>query len=116
MKFVADESVDAPIVYKLRENGHHIFSIAEELAGINDESVIRIALEKNCILITQDKDFGELVFKLNKAHEGVILLRLTGLSPLVKAELTFKVILQHRHKLLGAVTVVYQDFVKIRHP
>lgn len=114
MKLVADESVDAPIVQKLRENDFEIFSIAEQLPGISDEQVLAIAYEKSSLLITQDKDFGELIYRLGKAHEGVVLLRLTGLTPYHKADLCLAVINQHKHQLLGAFTVISKDFVKIR--
>ncbi|HET7115458.1 MAG TPA: DUF5615 family PIN-like protein [Hanamia sp.] len=114
MNFVADESVDAPIVHKLRENKHTVFSIAEKHAGIDDDEVLKIAYNTKCILITQDKDFGELVFRLGKAHEGVLLLRLSGMNPYLKAELCFNVIEQYSNKIHGAFTVVYKEFVKIR--
>lgn len=114
MRFVADESVDAPIVQKLRESGYDVFSIAEQLPGIDDEKVLGIAYEKKCLLITQDKDFGELIYRLGKAHEGVVLLRLAGLNPYQKANLNLMAISQYKHELPGAFTVVYKDFVKIR--
>ncbi len=114
MNFVADESVDGPIVHKLRANGHTVFSIAEKLPGIDDDEVLKIASNTKCILITQDKDFGELVFRMGQAHEGVVLLRLSGISPYPKAELCLNVIEQYANKITGAFTVVYKDFVKIR--
>lgn len=114
IKFVADESVDAPIVRKLREDGYDVYSIAEQSYGISDEQVLAIAHEKGALLITQDKDFGELVYRLGKAHEGVILLRLTGLNPYEKADLCLMVINQRKHECPGAFTVVYKDLVKIR--
>lgn len=114
MNFVADESVDAPIVHKLRENKHVVFSIAEELPGIDDEQVLKIAYTTKSILITQDKDFGELVFRMGQAHEGVLLLRLSGMNSYSKAELCFNVIEKYANKIPDAFTVVYKKFVKIR--
>lgn len=114
MRLVADESVDAPIVQKLRENGYEIFSIAEQSPGISDEQVLATAYEKKALLVTQDKDFGELVYRLGKAHEGVVLVRLTGLTPYQKADLCLTAINQHKHELLGAFTVISKDFIKIR--
>lgn len=114
MRFVADESIDAPIVHKLREDSYEIFSIAEQSHGISDEQVLAIAHEKGALLITQDKDFGELVYRLGKAHEGVILLRLAGLNPYDKADLCLIVVNQHKNEFPGAFTVVYKDLVKIR--
>lgn len=114
MRFVADESVDAPIVQKLREVGFEIFSIAEQSHGISDELVLAIAHKNGSLLITQDKDFVDLVYRLGKAHEGIILLRLEGLTPYQKADLCLVVINQHKNELPGAFVVVYKDYVKIR--
>lgn len=115
MKFVADESVDAAIVNRLRENGYDVFAIAEQCPGIEDEEVLKIAHSTKSILITQDKDFGELIYRMGKAHEGVILLRLPGLNTLQKADLNLIVVNQHKQELYGAFTVVYKDLIKIRH-
>ena len=61
-QIVADESVDFRIVTALRSVGLIVYSVAEELPSINDISVLSIAVEKEALLITEDKDFGELVF------------------------------------------------------
>ncbi|MEL7533431.1 MAG: DUF5615 family PIN-like protein, partial [Bacteroidota bacterium] len=87
MKFVADEGVDAPIVKSLRTNGHDVFYIAESERGITDDEVLDIANKGSRILITRDKDFGELVFRMNRLHSGVILLRLEGVRPKEKANI-----------------------------
>ncbi|GAA0540391.1 DUF5615 family PIN-like protein [Chitinophaga japonensis] len=114
MKFVADESIDAPIFQKLRENGFDTFSIAEQCPGIRDERVLAIAHESASLLITQDKDFGELVHRLGKAHHGVVLLRMDGLSPYEKADHCLKEIHRHRDELPGAFTVINKNATKIR--
>ena len=114
MNFVADESLDSPIVLRLRENKHEVFSVAEELPGIADDEVLKIAYNSKSILLTQDKDFGELVFRLRKAHNGIVLFRLAGINPYVKAELCLNVIAQFGEKIPGSFTVVYKNFVKIR--
>lgn len=115
MNFVADESVDAAIVFKLRESKYNVFAVAEQCPGIEDDEVLKIAHKTKSILITQDKDFGELIYRLGKAHEGVILLRLPDLNTHQKADLNLNIINQHQHKLCGAFTVIYKDLVKIRH-
>lgn len=61
---VADESVDYRIVTELRNNEFDIYSIAEQQPSIQDESVLKIACDNNALLLTEDKDFGELVFSL----------------------------------------------------
>ena len=52
--------------------------------GSADEEVLSISLKESSILITEDKDFGELVYRLKKAHIGIILIRLSGLDPEMK--------------------------------
>jgi predicted nuclease of predicted toxin-antitoxin system len=76
-EIVADESVDFRIVTKLREASFVVFSIAESKSSITDQEVLTIAVSKNALLITEDKDFGELVFRFQLKHRGILLLRLT---------------------------------------
>lgn len=75
-QIVADESVDFRIVIKLRELGLQVYSIAEETPSVTDKSVLSIAVEKKALLITEDKDFGELVFRLQFPHHGILLIRI----------------------------------------
>ena len=62
--FVADENFDFSIVHTLRENGFSVFAIAESFPSISDPQVLQIAVDRNAILLTEDKDFGELVHRL----------------------------------------------------
>jgi predicted nuclease of predicted toxin-antitoxin system len=77
---VADESVDRQIVDRLRAFGHDIRSIAELEPGIDDEEVLQMSRESNAVLLTADKDFGELVFRNRQIHSGILLIRLAGLG------------------------------------
>ena len=65
MKFLADEGVDKQIVDRLRQDGHSVWYVAEMEPGISDDEVLTIANQENAILLTADKDFGELIFRLN---------------------------------------------------
>jgi len=114
MNLVADEGVDAPIVRLLRENGIAVYYIAEENPSIKDSQVIQIAVDQHAVLITQDKDFGELVYRLKQTHKGVILLRLTGLTPTQKADTTLSIIFRFGDELIDAFAVVTEQAVKIR--
>ena len=80
MTIVADESVDGRTVEHLRAAGHHVLFIAELEPGIKDREVLRRAVEMDAVLVTADKDFGELVFRQRLPHSGVVLIRLAGLS------------------------------------
>ena len=84
---VANETVERQIVERLRREGHQVRYEAEDRGGAPDESVLADAASGAATLVTTDKDFGELVFRLRKASHRVILLRLAGLSNELKAEL-----------------------------
>lgn len=75
-QIVADESVDFRVVTRLHEIGITVYSIAEETPSITDSHVLSIALENKALLIREDKDFGELVFRLQLPHHGVLLIRI----------------------------------------
>jgi predicted nuclease of predicted toxin-antitoxin system len=85
MRFLADEGVDAAIVSALRSDGHDIQWMAEELEGSTDDVVLDAAARDARILITEDKDFGELVFRQRLHHRGVQC-RLATYMPLAQFE------------------------------
>ncbi|MCE9604041.1 MAG: DUF5615 family PIN-like protein [Planctomycetia bacterium] len=85
MKIVADESVDRPIVEHARAMGHEIIYISEVSPGVSDDVVLEKAVTEKSPLMTSDKDFGELVYRLRRVHFGIILLRLSGLSAALKS-------------------------------
>jgi predicted nuclease of predicted toxin-antitoxin system len=74
MRFLADESIDAPIVAVLRDDGHEVEYVAEMSPSIPDEEVLARVNEMRSLLLTGDKDFGELVFRLHRvigiSHDG----------------------------------------------
>jgi len=87
MKFLVDESVDRQIVAALRRDEHMVLCVTEMNPGISDDEVLGKAEKEPAILITTDKDFGELVFRLQQTTNGVILVRLAGLSSSKKAKI-----------------------------
>ena len=68
MRLLADEGVDKQIVTKLRLSGFEVMYILQTHQGADDEFVLNVSNEQERVLITQDKDFGELVYRLRKAH------------------------------------------------
>ena len=80
MNLVADEGVDRAVVERLRPDGHEVIYVAELSPSVSDEEVLRQANARNAVLLTTDKDFGDLVFRQGLAHYGVVLLRLAGLA------------------------------------
>ena len=114
MNFLADEGVDFPVVERLRGDGHEVLYVAEMDPGISDEKVLAIANDKNALLLTADKDFGELIYRLRRISAGVLLMRLAGLSPARKAELVSSVVHDHGEKLIHTFTVVTPGMVRVR--
>lgn len=114
MKFVADEGIDALVVSQLREEGHQVWYIAEMSPGISDTAVLEMAQEEAAILLTYDKDFGDLVFRQHHSSQGVVLIRLHGYSSVRKAELVSTMVRQHGSELSGAFTVLTPQKTRIR--
>jgi predicted nuclease of predicted toxin-antitoxin system len=114
MKLVADESVDRQIVERLRDDGHDVIYVAELEPSISDEMVLGRANELMGFLLTQDKDFGELVFRQKLVHHGVVLLRLSGLSNQTKAELVADAFRERGADFTNAFSVISPSTIRIR--
>jgi predicted nuclease of predicted toxin-antitoxin system len=114
MNFLADESVDRPIVDRLRQEGHQVWSVAEMEPGLSDDAVLDWANREGAWLLTADKDFGELIFRQGRIASGVVLVRLAGLSPARKAEVAASAIAQHAEELRQGFTVIMPGAVRVR--
>lgn len=114
MRFLADEGVDRQIVEQLRREGHEVTYVAELAPGIDDDEILWRAHAAGALLITADKDFGELVFRLGRATQGVLLLRLAGLPPKRKARVVASVVKHRADELAGAFSVIAPGGVRIR--
>src|SRR6266851_8296764 len=80
MRFLLDKSAELRLAAFLREHGHDVTAVAVDYrASIKDQQVLAIAQAEDRILITNDTDFGELVFKQRQPHSGVILFRFSDL-------------------------------------
>ena len=114
MNLVADESVDGQIVSRLRAAGYSVWYIAEESPSIPDEEVLQIAADRSALLLTADKDFGELVYRLKQVNSGVILIRLTGLSQEAKAAMVHSALRLYGREMMNAFTVMGRRTIRIR--
>ena len=114
MKLLANENLDLSVVARLREAGHQVLAVAEMEPGISDDVVLDRANAEAAILVTEDKDFGELAFRQSLVHHGVILVRLAGLPGVGKAAILIHLLEEHRLELPGSFTVVSPGMVRIR--
>ena len=115
MKVLADESVDRPIVQRLRDDGHEVVYVAELSPSIADSEVLQRANDSRALLLTADKDFGELVFRQRRLHAGVVLIRLAGLPAAVKAATVATVLQDYGARLCNAFSAISPGVVRIRH-
>jgi predicted nuclease of predicted toxin-antitoxin system len=76
MRFLVDECTGPVVAQWLRSQSHDVFSVYDEARGMPDEGVLAEAFSGGWILITNDKDFEEMVFRERKPHHGVVFLRL----------------------------------------
>ena len=88
--------------------------IAEELASLKDPEVLAFARAREEILLTEDKDFGEIVHRHRSGHCGVVLLRMSALTPYERLARTLMVISLHGDRLSEAFTVISARGVRVR--
>lgn len=79
MRFLADESCDFAVVRALRAAGHDVAAVAEFAHRADDSAVINLAVHEDRIVLTEDKDFGHLVYASAQETAGVILIRFPAL-------------------------------------
>ena len=114
MNFVADENIDTEIIDHLGNAGYEIFSISEEFPGVPDEDVIKITNKHNAILLTADKDFGELVFRKGEVIKGVVLVRIFGVSQQEKTQMILNASNSHAGDFDERFTVISKKKIRIK--
>lgn len=114
MRILADENFPRPALDALRKAGWDVFSIAEERPGVSDEEVAVLCADQQRILLTFDKDFGELIFRRGlPAGSGVVLFRITPESPDEAADVALALV-ESQHGLHGSFCVVTRDRIRVR--
>jgi predicted nuclease of predicted toxin-antitoxin system len=109
---LADENIPKKALETLKQQGIDIVSVADFSTGLDDKDVIKTAIRENRIIVTFDKDFGELIVKRRLKPPGLILLRLTEISsPEVAGRI--KDLIERRIVLDGNIIVVQDDRVRV---
>ena len=112
MRFLIDECTGPTVAKWLHDQGHDVFSVYDEARGIDDDRVIELALDQKRVLITNDKDFGEKVYRENCPHVGIILLRLEDERSASKIRVISHLLEKYSGKIMGSFTVVSEHRVK----
>ncbi len=114
MQFIIDESTGAAVVKYLRQAGHDVLAVAETMPQARDPDILARAAAEGRILITNDKDFGELVFRSGQAHQGILLLRLRDESPSNRVRVVKAVLERYADRLVGSFVVATETNIRIR--
>jgi len=114
MIFLADASVDRPIVERLRQDRHEVSYVTELGPGTPDDAVLNLANQETALLVTADKDFGEMVYRQRLHAHGAVLIRLAGLSPAHKVEIVALAIREHLSELPRSFSVIIPGTFRIR--
>ena len=110
----ADEGLDAPLVTLLRKEGYPVIYAAEEMSGASDTEILAKAKAVNAILITKDKDFGEMIVRHQMNSNGVILIRVEKLNSEANCLYIIRLINKHASELAHSFTVIQEDKIRIR--
>ncbi len=114
LKFLVDESSGKKLSKFLLESGFDVKYVMDIMAGASDKDILEFAEREKRILITNDKDFGELIFRLSKPSSGVILLRLRNDMPKNRQRYVLNLIESIPNKLESSFIVVTEGKIRIR--
>lgn len=111
--FLADESCDFAVVRALRSSGYDVVSIAETAPQTADRNVIEIAVHDRRVLLTEDKDFGQLVYAELRSSSGVVLLRFPAAERSRLPNAVLDAVEQLEGRLVGAFVVLTPQRIRI---
>ena len=115
MRFLADESCDFDVVRALRRAGFDVLSISESTPRAEDSEVIKLALYEKRILLTEDKDFGRLVYSYGQETLGVIFLRFPTFARKQISRDVLNLVKQQGKKIAGSFVTVQPGRIRISH-
>jgi len=113
IKFLADVNMEKPLVDYLSGQGYDIKWVPDYNCEMADEDLLKLANEEKRILITNDKDFGELIFLQRRLSYGTILFRVKGQNSKEKVKLMKKVLMGHRDAILNHYIVITKAKIRI---
>jgi predicted nuclease of predicted toxin-antitoxin system len=113
MRFLVDECTGPAVARWLRGQQHEVFSVFDEARGMSDSDILAKGLAENWVIVTNDKDFGDLVFKEGRRHGGVIFLRLDDSRAASKIAALQRLLERHGDDLVDQYTVVRGNLIRI---
>ncbi|MBI3467743.1 MAG: DUF5615 family PIN-like protein [Planctomycetes bacterium] len=114
MRFLVDESAGAAVTAFLRDGGHDVLNVADLMPQADDADILAKASQEDRIIVTNDKDFGKLVFHSGQAHAGAILLRLRDESAANRVRVLQRVLQQCGEALAHCFVVAREGQIRVR--
>ena len=114
MRWLADECVHADVVSDLRRAGHDVLYAAEVSPQTEDSELADEALRDGRVLLTEDKDFGDLAFLKMRAMRGTVLLRFPTARRGLKSPRLLEAIARYGEAFYGNLTVIDERRVRQR--
>jgi predicted nuclease of predicted toxin-antitoxin system len=115
LRFLADESCDFAVVRALRGEGYDVLAVSEVTHRSDDRELIDQAYRERRILLTEDKDFGWLVYVSHADSSGVILIRFPGNARQTLVQTVRQIVEDQGKDLLRAFVVVQPGHIRISH-
>ena len=116
MRFLVDENIGPSVALWLANLDHNVASVHPEARGLSDGEIIQRSYEEDRILITCDKDFGDLAFRERRPHRGVVLLRLDNYRPETIIRVLRVLLDEYSDRLYGRFVVVTGDRTRFAGP
>jgi predicted nuclease of predicted toxin-antitoxin system len=114
MKIMVDECCPPYVVEGLRQDGHDVLYVASDFPGLADADILGHALEEARVVVTEDRDFCELVFRDNKPTYGIVLMRIHHSKRSEKARRARYLFAEYADKLPHAMTTLTLNNIRIR--
>jgi predicted nuclease of predicted toxin-antitoxin system len=113
MRFLADECCDEAVVRALRASGYDVLSVSKITPRAEDSDVIKLAFREKRIVLTEDKDFGQLVYAHGQKALGVIFLRFPTSARKGISKDVLRLVKQQGENLFGCFVTVQPSRIRI---
>lgn len=114
LKFLVDVGVGKKVEDFLYKSGYDVLPVRKINPRMSDSEIIGIAAKDNRVIITMDKDFGELVYNSDLIHKGILLLRTENCSGDKKAKILSEILIKYSSELEENFCVFSKDRLRIR--
>ena len=115
VRFLADESCDFAVVRALRAEGYDVLAVSEYMQRSVDSELLEQAYRETRVLLTEDKDFGWLVFASHSDSAGVVLIRFPANRRSTLAQSILQLVREHKDELQNAFVVIQPGQVRFSH-